>query len=35
MRDFQSDYGFDMKPGTNRLEMLKNSFKKGGIVFRQ
>ncbi len=31
MRDFQSDYGFDMKPGTNRLEMLKNSFKKGGL----
>ena len=25
MRDFQSDYGFDMKPGINRLEMLKNS----------
>ncbi len=31
MRDFQSDYGFDMKPGTNRLDMLKNSFKKGGL----
>ena len=32
MRDFQSDYGFDMKPGTNRLEMLKNSFK--GLFWR-
>ena len=31
MRDFQSDYGFDMKPGVSRLEMLKNSFKKGGL----
>ena len=31
MRDFQSDYGFDMKAGINRLEMLKNSFKKGGL----
>ena len=31
MRDFQSDYGFDMKPGINRLDMLNNSFKKGGL----
>ena len=31
MRAFQRDYGFAMKPGTNRLDMLNNSFKKGGL----
>ena len=28
MRDFQSDYGFNMEPGIRRIDMLENSFKK-------
>ena len=31
MRDFQTDYGFQMEPGINRLDMLENSFTKGGM----
>ena len=33
LREFQSDYGFEMKPGINRIDMLRNQISKGAMNY--
>ena len=33
LRDFQSDIGFELKPGVSRVEMLRNQIKKGAMDY--